>query len=164
MLDPATNQDHERRLPVAGSIIVQAVSTAAIVIDLSTGQVVGQSAMATGPSQPSGIGRTEAVSTSGSGTVQAITPLNPQGYVGHYIDIFAEGVDLGVVGGPTNASVSGGNAPNLATAGAAGTAGVCMRIPSGTLSPYWVQPDARFLGVVATAVAATGIRIALSSR
>ncbi|MBV9311546.1 MAG: hypothetical protein JOZ73_11975 [Solirubrobacterales bacterium] len=56
---------------------------------------------------------------------------------GHYISLVAEGGDVYVLFGPTNASVTGANVPNPATTGSAqaGTVGLCQYIPAGRELP-----------------------------
>jgi hypothetical protein len=86
-------------------------------------------------------------------------PGMPQGLVGSYVTIFADGADLGIIVGQTLASVSGGAAPALAavgtlsaTGGYTGATGTCHRIPSGTSERYLTQiGQDNFLGVVASA-------------
>jgi hypothetical protein len=143
-------------------VLAAPVSAAAIVIDLgAAGAPQSESAQFTGNLPVAG-SRSEATSQTGGGTVQAPTTLQPQGYIGHYIDIFADGADLGIISGPANASVSGANAPVLATTGVAIAAGMCWRIPTGGRQSFFVTPDDRFLGVVASAAGTA--RITLSSR
>ena len=68
------------------------------------------------------------------------------GVVGHYITIYADGVDIGIVVGLSAAAVSGGAAPNLSTHGTVsptgayqGATGVCHRIPAGQERRYLLQ-------------------------
>jgi hypothetical protein len=147
------------RPPRAGTLIVQTVTTAAV-IDLSTGAYYfGGSLAYAGSIQ--GSERSEAISIGGGGTQKFPTTLQPSGYVGHWIDIFSDGADTGLITGPTSAAVSAGNAPVLATTGT-GVAGTCMRIAAGTFRTYFITADDRFLGVVSSGT--TTLRIALSSR
>ena len=152
----------EIRLPRSGSVLVLAVSVVAISIDLANAGAPATESAGFAGNLPNAGGRSEANSQTGGGGAAAPSALQPQGYAGHWIDIFADAADLGIISGPTLASVTGGNVPALATVGNAGTAGTCMRLASGSKTPYWVTPDDRFLGVVG---AGNGfIRIALRSR
>lgn len=135
-------------LPRAGKIIVAAVTAAASSIDLATG---GEQSMSENNSMnygPQSQAASVAIGQYGGNTVQTITPLSPTGLIGRWIDITADGTDIGIVSGATSAAVTGGNAPVFATNGAAGTAGVCRRIFAGTTEAFYVLPDDRFLGVV----------------
>jgi hypothetical protein len=81
------------------------------------------------------------------------------GLTNNYITLFADGCDLGIIVGPSVASVASGAAPVLATVGSIGASGVynaatgaCYRIPSGTKERILLQPGLDlFLGVVASA-------------
>jgi hypothetical protein len=152
---------YDTRPPRAGTVLMQSV-TAAAVIDLSSaGKYYFAESMAYNGSIESAV-RSEAVSIAGGGTQAQPTTLQPSGYVGHFIDVFSDGADTGIITGPTSASVSGANAPVLATTGNSGTAGVCMRINAGQTKRYFITADDRFMGVVSSAT--TLLRIALSSR
>lgn len=78
-------------------------------------------------------------------------PANgPGGAVGSWITLSPETADVGIITGPTKASVSAGNAPVLATAGAIDanglytpTAGVCWRIRDQLVAPSPIS-DRRF--------------------
>lgn len=68
------------------------------------------------------------------------------GVVGHYVTIYADGVDIGVIFGVSLASVSSGGAPVLsaygvasATGGYTGATGTCHRIPAGNERRYLLQ-------------------------
>jgi hypothetical protein len=84
---------------------------------------------------------------------------NGPGVINNYVTLFADGCDLGIILGPTVASVADGAAPVLATKGSIGASGVyqsatgvCYRIPSGTKERLLLQPGIDlFLGVVASA-------------
>jgi hypothetical protein len=76
------------------------------------------------------------------------------GQDGNYVTIWSDtGADLGIIFGVTQASVTGGNAPVLATVGtvAAGVytpaAGTCWRIPAGTSARFHLQPPQGPFGV-----------------
>jgi hypothetical protein len=157
----ATRSGDDIRAPRSTEIGVFTVTTAQV-IDLaaSGGPQVLSDQFAQNLGGGGGV-RSEANSSFGSGTV-AFPAAPLAGWVGHWVDIFADGGDIGLITGPTSASVSGGNAPVLATTGNAGTAGVCMRIPNGTYRPYLITADDRFLGVVSAGT--TTLRIAKSSR
>lgn len=72
-------------------------------------------------------------------------PGQPQGLCGVFVEIYADGGDVGVVFGSTAASVTAGNAPSLTAAGSVtsneytGTAGTCHRIPSGQSERFLTQ-------------------------
>jgi hypothetical protein len=97
---------------------------------------------------------TAAVSNAGTGAPAA----GPVGAVGSYLTIEADGCDLGIVTGLTQASVTVSNAPNLATAGIVagdgtyiGFGSCCHRIFNGTERRYRLQVGQdNFLGVVAS--------------
>ena len=81
------------------------------------------------------------------------------GLTGNFCLIFAETADLGLIVGPTLASVTTTNAPNLATAGSVNgsgvytnVAGTCARVPAGTFVEFCPQSTQDlFLGFVASA-------------
>jgi L-cysteine desulfidase len=78
-----------------------------------------------------------------------------------FVTIYADGADLGVIFGPTSASVSGANVPALATVGT-NVAGVCARIPVGQERSYYVMAGTDvWVGVVGSA--AGSVRITPSS-
>lgn len=58
------------------------------------------------------------------------------GATGFYVSFEADTADAGIIFGPTQASVTGGNAPNLSTTGV-NAAGACARIFAG-------QPPQRY--------------------
>lgn len=162
--DEAERKGYEVRLPRAGTILVQAVTTATS-IDLAVSGAPANASQSFEGNIP-GTGGTQSQSATGPGGGAASAPfLGAEGYIGHWIDIDVDagGGDLGFISGPTSASVTGGNAPALATTGAAGTAGCCKRIPAGTSKPYFVTANDRFLGVISSAGTCT-VRISLSSR
>lgn len=72
------------------------------------------------------------------GNTQAADNPNP---LGHYVDLTAEGGDVYVIFGPTQASVEGANVPNPATVNTvttrvpAAAVGVPQYIPSGQTAP-----------------------------
>jgi hypothetical protein len=155
-MDRMADLSYDIQLPRAGTVAVVSVTTAAV-IDLSGGAPAAASSNFTANTQGGGQA-SQAASAGGVGPVQ----IQPPGYIAHYIDICTDGGDLGIISGPTAASVSGANAPVLATTGGAGTAGVCQRQFGNTIRPYYVKPDDRFLGVVSAST--TIVRISLSSR
>lgn len=158
-MDQAGRTGLEIRLPLAGGVLNTSVSAVAIVVNLaSAGGPATQSAGNSANLPPT----SASVGIAVPGTVQAPTILQPSGFVGRWIDIYADGADLGIVAGPTNASVSGANAPALATTGTAVGAGQCMRIPNGFWRTYFVTADTAFLGIVASAAGTA--RICASSR
>jgi hypothetical protein len=147
-MDHASRTAGERLLPRAGKGIVQAVSAAAISVDRAAGgeQSISLDTAMNGPMQAGGASVSDA--QSGGGTVKAMPIINPSGNLGRWIEITADGTDMGIVSGPTSASVTGGNAPVFATNGNAGTAGVCKRLFAGTTEQFYALPDDRFLGIV----------------
>lgn len=150
-MDKAHRSGAEIRLPRAGTVLNFTVTTAAAVVNLAT---------AGGPAAE-GMGLSNAQPPTGAPASGAV--FNPAGWVERWIDIYADGADLGIVVGDTSASVSATNAPVLATTGTTvATAGQCWRIPNGTYRTYFVTSDSAFLGVVASA--AGTMRIAASSR
>ncbi len=72
------------------------------------------------------------------------------GFQGRYVTLHADGADVGFVFGPTSASVTGANAPVLATVGV-NVAGVCERLSNGERLQYYVAAGTDvFIGFVAT--------------
>lgn len=159
-LDQASRLAGEIRLPTAGQCSVKATSAVAASVDLGAAGSPPAENAAFGANIPKGGSQSVANSTSGGGTVQAITVNNPEGFIGKWIDIYADAQDIGIIAGPTQASVTSGNAPVLANND--GSAGTCFRIAAGTYRSYYVDPDRRWLGYVG---AGNGqMRIAPSSR
>jgi hypothetical protein len=165
MSDLILNLALEFRAPLVGQIAALAVTNAAATADLS-GEPGAAGASASIPAINSQqatnvlpVKPSAAVSGSSTSTP---AELPKPGFVGHFCTFFADGADVGVVFGPTLASVNGGNAPNLATQGNAGTAGACFRIPSGQALRFAVLGDHRFLGFVGSGNGT--LRIAISSR
>lgn len=154
------------RLPLANAILVQTVTVAAV-IDLagpSAAPPLEQSAAFPANIPQAGMAP-QALTSAASPSVDAGLGQANTGWLGHWIDITVDagGGDLGYNAGPTTGSVSGANAPVLATTGAMGTAGTCLRIAAGTFRTYYATFNERFLGVVSSAGNCT-VRIALSSR
>lgn len=147
-MDHASKTAGERLMPRAGKGVVASVSAAPSSIDLATGGEQSMSDAFAMNASPGAAGGTVANSTSGGGTVQALPQLNPKGLIGRWIDITADGTDIGIVSGPTAASVTGGNAPVFATNGA-GVAGTCKRLFADTTEAFFLLPDDRFLGIIA---------------
>lgn len=120
---------------VVGESMVLATSTTASALDLGSAPV---------PSPP----------TSG-GSAQS---SQLQGAVGHYITVFADTADVGLIFGPSLASVTAGNAPALASNGSVtsgvytpGT-GTCHRIPAGQERRFQLlMGQDRFMGFVGSA-------------
>ena len=161
-VDQIARDSLDVQLPRAGFVGVYAVTGSASSINLVSGSgVFTTESLGNQFSLPTQ-GAQSLANQPGSGGAQQSPFMNPSGFVGHYVDIFADGADVGIISGPTQASVTGGNAPNLSTTGSPGTAGTCMRIASGTFRSYYVKPDDQWLGVVGSA--AGNLRIALSSR
>lgn len=84
------------------------------------------------------------------------------GIIGNYLTLLADGADAYVIFGPTQASVTGANAPVIATAGVVngGTgaytavAGTCWKIPSGTsIRPITAPGVDLFMGYIGSAAA-----------
>lgn len=75
---------------------------------------------------------------------------NTTGAMGKIVVIYADGADLGVITGPTQASVTTSNAPALATTGV-NTPGVCFRIQAGTYQAFELSAGMdNWLGFVAS--------------
>lgn len=159
-MDEASRKAGFRRLPRVGGILVNAVGAATTSINLGTGGP-GAQAGNEGAMIPTG-SQSQPVGQAGSGTAGGGLQWVTGGFIGKWIDIWADGGDIGIITGPTNASVTGGNAPVLATTGGLGTAGNCVRIAAGTMQPYYVTPDDQFLGLVGAA-AGSVCRISISS-
>lgn len=92
--------------------------------------------------------------------VGTITPAQQKkGVLDNFVTIFADAADLGIVFGPSAASVSAGNAPVLATVGTVSgagaytaAAGTCFRIPAGQSARFHLQRGVdAFMGYVASA-------------
>lgn len=159
MADRIAEKGWDVQPPRTGLIGVYAVTTSPAVVNMTTGTGIFTSASLAFPQTLPDQGSQSPTLNAGpaAGTFES-----PKGFIGQWVDIFADGSDVGYVFGPTNASVSGGNAPVLATTGNPGTAGACMRITSGTAKTYYIKPDDAFMGYVG---AGTGnLRIAISSR
>lgn len=82
---------------------------------------------------------------------------DPKSPTRNCITVYADGADLGVIFGTSNASVTGGNVPVLATVGTlsggtyTGAAGTCWRIPAGQSARFVLQFGVDlFMGVVAS--------------
>jgi hypothetical protein len=160
--------------PRAGLIAVEAVTTSATYLDLSavvTGTSIGPGAgQSAGAATRTPLQVTTAIPQVTPTLAEQGTPLATQttisgpqmGFLGGYVEFFADGTDVGIIFGPTAASVSSGNAPALATTGSAGTAGVCARIPAGTYRTFFLKGDDRFVGVVGAA--SGNLRISTASR
>lgn len=129
-----------------GQVVVFAVSTTPVVVDLT--QLTFGLEFDPGLSQ----------NLSGRGA----PARGPLGAVGSYLNIYADGCDLGVIVGATIGAVSGANAPNLATVGILnsdgtyqGFPGTCYRIPNTITNEEarWrlqISQD-NFVGIVASA-------------
>ena len=149
----ATRKSDEITAPVAGQISVIAVSGSAGSQDLAaigpqTGQMQNEDALPNAGSYQ----------VAGSATVSG-SPL--QGCIGHFVEFFAETADVGILFGPTNASVTSASAPALATTGT-NTAGCCMRIPAGTYRTFYIHAPTRFVGFVGST--SGNLRISVTSR
>lgn len=76
---------------------------------------------------------------------------NTTGAMGKIVIIYADGADVGVVFGPNQAAVTGGNAPSLAANGVNVTGG-CARIPNGQRRAFELSAGMdNWLGFVASA-------------
>jgi hypothetical protein len=85
------------------------------------------------------------------------------GAPGHFATFEADGSDIYVIFGPTAASVSGGNAPVIATTGV-NVAGVCFKVTVG--NPLRVKLEAgvdNFVGYIASAAGPFNLRVYISS-
>ena len=89
--------------------------------------------------------------------IQQASTQNRQGAVGNYLNLYAETADLGLIFGVSFASVTGANAPVLATVGTVSgvtgvytsAVGVCIRIPAGTIYEFVPQEGVDlFMGFV----------------
>ena len=101
-----------------GEIFCVATSTTASALDVRSLGLVAAN-------QGTGAGRNAAIGRVGA--------------LGSFISIYADGADLGIITGPTYASVTGANAPNLANVGTVNgagiytnVAGVCGHVPVST--------------------------------
>ena len=78
------------------------------------------------------------------------TKRRDPGMSGHYMSIYADGVDVYVLFGKDSASVTGSNAPVIATTGS-NAAGCCIKIPNG--QERQLRPSVgihRFMGYIAS--------------
>jgi hypothetical protein len=117
------------------------------------------------------VGGVAAIVTSAAAAVLDLRTVNPQVYsagtadggltlgpVGQYLTIFADTTDVGLVFGATLASVTGANAPALATVGTVNASGVysdvvkcCFRIATGQSLRVLLQKEHDiFMGFVST--------------
>jgi hypothetical protein len=155
----------DKKLPKVACVFVGTV-TAAAVIDLATftqtesaGYGQENPLTAIGSLGQSGAG----TGISGGPSVAARAPQ--RGFLQCWIEVSIDpgGGNVGMVAGPTSASVSGGNAPVIATTGSPGTAGTCYVLGAGLPGErFFVGPDERFLGVVSSGTST--LRIYQSSR
>lgn len=163
--DLATRTCFDKKLPKVNFVSVTTVTTAAV-IDLASGTVVASEGF--GQSLPlsavPSLGQSSAgTGVSGGPSVAASPPQ--RGYLQTWVEISVDpgGGNVGMVAGPTSASVSGGNAPVIATTGVPGTAGTCYVMAAGLPGErFFVGPDERFLGVVSSGTST--LRIHQSSR
>jgi hypothetical protein len=162
--DLASRLCFDKKLPKVNFVSVTTVTTAAV-IDLATGTVVASAGF--GQSLPLNAFPSAAVAStnqeSGGPAIGALP--NQRGFLQCWIEISVDpgGGNVGMVAGPTNASVSGANAPVIATTGAPGTAGNCYVMGAGLPGErFFVGPDERFLGVVSSGTST--LRIHQSSR
>lgn len=148
--------------PRAGFVATLTMTAVAASADL-TGEPGGVGPAIATNTQQSGLGISARPSAAVSGSVTS-TPAEPEkpGFLGHYVMVFADGADAGVIFGPLVANVTGANAPALATQGGAGTAGACFRIPAGQAIKYLLHGDDRFVGFVGSGNGT--LRIAQASR
>lgn len=163
--DLQTRTCFDKKLPKVSCILVQSITTAAV-IDLANftqqesegfGQVLPLSAIPSQGQSSAGTG------VSGGPSVASRPPQ--RGFLQTWVEISVDpgGGNVGMVAGPTNASVSGGNAPVIATTGVPGTAGTCYVMAAGLPGErFFVGPDERFLGVVSSGTST--LRIHQSSR
>ena len=165
--DLQTRTCFDKQLPGAGQISVTSVTTAAV-IDLQAAvqtESAGFGQRLPGTALPS-IGQASAgTGVSGGPSASLSSVPNPRGFSQCWIEISVDpgGGNLGMVAGPTSASVSGGNAPNISGTGAPGTAGNCYVMGAGLPGErFWVTPDKRFLGVISSGTSI--VRIHQSSR
>ena len=162
--DLATRLCFDKKLPKVSCVSVTSVTTAAV-IDLATGTVVASAGF--GQSLPLSALPSAAVASTNqeSGGPAIGTPAAQRGFLQCWVEISVDpgGGNLGMVAGPSSASVSGGNAPVIATTGAPGTAGNCYVMAPGLPGErFFVGPDERFLGVVSSGTSV--VRIHQSSR
>lgn len=133
MQTEATRQSDFIRPPRAGQVANVTVSTSPASQDLS---LIGYLVMD--------------MSNMDKEPAAAQTLPNAYGLIGHYITIYADGADLGVLFGATQAAVTTTNAPVFATTGV-NVAGACMRIPAGQERCFKITESDRWLGVVGSA-------------
>lgn len=121
-----SRQFHLLAPPPAGLGYVAATSTTQGSIDLSTvGQITQREDSSLNPT------------------------ASPAGLVGKMVEVFADTADVGIIFGPTSASVTGSNKPVLATNGT-NEAGICYRIPAGAVRKWLITKQTQFCGYVAT--------------
>lgn len=120
--------------PIVGEVFVKAISGSADSVDITT------------------IGPQPGAASKGG--------IEQDGGADKFIYIYADGADVGYYFGPSQAAVTGGNAPALATNGL-NAAGCCARILSG--QRHRVRPTAKnnWMGFVGSG--AGQIRITVSS-
>jgi hypothetical protein len=162
--DLASRLCFDKKLPKVNFVTVVTVTTAAV-IDLASGTVVASAGF--GQSLPLNAQPSAAVaSTNQESGGPAIATFPPQrGYLQTWIEVSVDpgGGNVGMVAGPTSASVSSANAPVIATTGVPGTAGNCYVMGAGLPGErFFVGPDERFLGVVSSGTST--LRIHQSSR
>jgi hypothetical protein len=162
--DLQTRTCFDKKLPKAGCMLVQTVTTAAV-IDLAA--AVQTDSYGSNQRKPlnalPGVAVPQNTGVSGGETVGPFPPA--RGFLQCWIEVSIDpgGGNVGIIAGRTNAEVSGGNAPVIATTGAPGTAGNCYVIASGLPGErFFVGPDERFLGVVSSGTST--LRIHQSSR
>lgn len=131
------------RAPVAGKIACKAVSAVADAsgLDLATVGDVGSSNF-------------------GTNNRPTLTDGTGPGCVGHYASFYADGADVYVIFGATQAAVTGANVPVIATNGVNAT-GVAWKIAKDTFQPFKINPDTRWVGFIGSG--AGQLRIAKSS-
>jgi hypothetical protein len=69
------------------------------------------------------------------------------GLIGCYVTFLADGGDVYIITGPSQASVTAGNVPVVATNGV-NAVGVCWKLPANIPTPYKVTAQDRWLGYI----------------
>ena len=146
----------KRTAPYAGAITVLITSASPGSIDLSTIGLQQPIADNQGAPTLDGTGQT------GPGPdvvapVQSSRNVDQQGLLGRYVYLRAVTSTVGFICGPTQALVTGGNAPVLATTGN-NTAGCCDRLITEEWQEMWISASTRWLGYIASGAGTLIIR------
>lgn len=129
MADQYASLYHEELAPKAGEISVINVNTTA----------ASQNLQLCGP-QSSSMANSDIIVQNAS---------TAPGILNRRVSFTAVSANVGVIFGPTQASVSSGNAPNIANTGVNGTT-VCYLIPSGVTVTWVIHNTTQWMGYVAS--------------